>query len=791
MAIKKSLTTTMLLLTIFVGIIVWLISDAYQSNELSRIFQVTLEHQLATEAREHRSRFDRYVKAFHPSVKMYAKSSQLVKYVSSKKWIKGNKLIYHNSVPAWLPSLSIMRRFVLPRYAMLIDESSQVLEFYHNSVEHPLDELSQLSPQLLELADKQSYLALFDDLAYVFAVEYIKTDNKKSVRLLITSPLDEEFLQVSQGVAHDSIIALLKNNETTVMASNRSDIIPKGSELLGLKEKYLITGEGFFGSGSAEIVVRIISLMSTDEVDRLQSIIISDNRKIQLITALAYIFAFGLIMFWVTSRIQKMTRRVLTFSDDMQISQPEIAKTDQLKELETRFELLTSAIRNETAELEHQAYHDPLTDLPNRKLLNYRLQSELFRHELSETNFVLLVSDLDRFKKINDTLGHHVGDMVLQQAASRLYNSLRKKDTVARLGGDEFGMLLPETNIAAAKNIASKIVKIFEEPFVYENQNLTIGISIGIVEFPTHGSDVNILMQRADIAMYNAKKNNMGFVLYDSSEDKHSIGHLALESDLRQVINEKLLTVYFQPKIDIFSNEIVGAEALVRWIHKERGFIPPDEFIPLSEQMGLISTLTECVIDVSLRNCLLWHQRGFFISVSINISAHSLQDKNFPTLIINKIRKYKLAPKYCKLELTESAFMKDPYQAKMILNEIRDYGIDISIDDFGTGYSSLAYLKQLPVSEIKIDRSFVLEMDEDPDDEVIVKITIDLAHNLGLTVVAEGVENKSTLDKLRTLGCETVQGYLFSPAIPGDEFIRYMELFNVKEVHKLVSQDSN
>jgi EAL domain-containing protein (putative c-di-GMP-specific phosphodiesterase class I) len=291
--------------------------------------------------------------------------------------------------------------------------------------------------------------------------------------------------------------------------------------------------------------------------------------------------------------------------------------------------------------------------------------------------------------------------------------------------------------------------------------------------------------------MYNAKKNNIGYVLYDSSEDKHSIGHLALESDLRQAINEKLLTVYFQPKIDIFSNKIVGAEALVRWIHKERGFIPPDEFIPLSEQMGLISTLTECVIDVSLRNCTVWHQRGYFISVSINISAHSLQDKNFPKLIINKIRKYNLAPKYCKLELTESAFMKDPYQAKIILNEIRDYGIDISIDDFGTGYSSLAYLKQLPVSEIKIDRSFVLEMDDDPDDEVIVKITIDLAHNLGLTVVAEGVENKSTLDKLRTLGCETVQGYLFSPAIPEDEFIRYLELFNIKEVHKLASQDSN
>jgi len=792
MKVKKSLTSTMLILTVLVGIVVWLISDAYQSDELSEIFHNTLEAQLADEAREQRIRFDRAVKAFHPVVKMYASTTYLKDYVESSEWKKSNSIIFHNSTPKWLPSLSMMRRFILPRYAMLIDDSSRVIEFYHYSNKAPATELLQISPHILDLSHNQSYLVLLNKQTYVFALEYVIQNKGKSVRLLIVSPLDEEFLQVSQGAAAvNSIIALLKNEEAIIMASNRSDIIPDGTQLSDLQKKYLITGEGFFGSGSSDFVVRLLSLMSTDEIERLKETIIRDNRQIQFITALAYILAFGVVMYWVTSRIQKMTRRVLDFSKDMEISQPDIEKTDQLKELETRFELLTSAIRMETAELEHQAYHDPLTDLPNRKLLNYRLQSELFKNELSETKFVLFISDLDRFKEINDTLGHHIGDLVLQQAASRLYNSLRKNDTVARLGGDEFGMLLPDTDALAAEKIAQKIVKMFELPFIYENHNLTVGISIGIVEFPTHGDDVNILMQRADVAMYNAKKNNIGFVLYESSDDKHSVGHLALESDLRQAINEKLLLVYFQPKIDIISNKIVGAEALVRWNHSERGFIPPGDFIPLSEQCGLITVLTDFVIDEALKNCALWHQIGYPISISINISAHSLQDNEFPSVIINAIRKYNLAAKFCNLEITESAFMKDPYRAKEILNEIRDFGIDVSIDDFGTGYSSLAYLKQLPVSEIKIDRSFIMEMSDDPNDEIIVKITIDLAHNLGLKVVAEGVDNIKALEKLRELGCEIVQGYLFSKAISDDDFILYLQKYYNYGVAKIPSELQN
>ncbi|MFV2060465.1 MAG: putative bifunctional diguanylate cyclase/phosphodiesterase [Gammaproteobacteria bacterium] len=790
MKIKKSLTATMLLVTVLIGIVVWLISDWYQAKELSRIFNNTLQHRLGTEAREQRIRFDQYIKAFTPTVKMYASLNQLVSYVNNTDWGKNNTIQYHQTVPVWLPPMSMMRRFVLPRYAMLIDESSQIIELYSYNRKPPPNELIHLPPHILKLAYLQSYLTLIDEQAYIFALESIAIKNGKAIRLLIASPLDEEFLQISQGAATDSIIALLKNDETKIMVSNRSDIIPSGVDLIDLEKNYVVTGEGFFGSGSSDIIVRLLSLMSTAEVNKLKNTIIQDNRRIQFFTALAYIIAFALVMYWVTSRIQKMTRRVLDFSKDMEISQPDIDKTDQIKELETRFELLTSAIRNETAELEHQAYHDPLTDLPNRKLLNYRLQSELFKNELTETKFVLLVSDLDRFKEINDTLGHHIGDLVLQQAASRLYNSLRKKDTVARLGGDEFGMLLPETDASAAQKIAQKIVKIFEEPFIYENQNLNVGISIGIVEFPTHGDDVNILMQRADVAMYNAKKNKLGHVLYESSEDTHSVGRLALISDLRKAINESLLSVYFQPKIDVRNNKIIGAEALLRWNHPERGFIPPVEFIPLAEQTGLISSLTDFVVNEALKNCNYWHQLGYPIVVSINISTHSLQNKSFPGFIIKAIRKHHLAPKYCNLEITESAFMKDPYKAKEILNEIRDFGIDISIDDFGTGYSSLAYLKQLPVSEIKIDRSFVMEMTDDQDDEVIVKITIDLAHNLGLKVVAEGVNNKETLQKLYELGCERVQGYLFSPAISEDEFVIYLEKFYRQGVTELQSTSS-
>ena len=769
-----SLTWTMLILTATVGIVVWAVSDIYQSKELSKIFQQTLTAQLSEEAHEQRTRFDRFVKAFHPSVRLYSGTKAIQSYVNThfQPGKRCDDIAFHEKRPPWLPPFSVMRRFVMPRYAMLINSEGQVCELYHHH--NPLPPAGLLNPtfQSLELAYEQSHLTLFEGKPYLLTLDYVQNDLNEDVRLLIASPVDEEFLMKSQGAsATHAVIALLKDNDSHIMVSNNNALIPAGTNLKELEKHYFITGEGFFGSGSFDLLVRFVSFISRDKVDDLAGDVLAEDRRMRVVTALAYITVFGLMIWWITFRIQQLTQRVIDFSQDMEIAQPQLKQRNQLKELESRFELLAGAIRSETEALEHQALHDPLTDLPNRKLLNDRLQHELFRCERNKSCLTLLISDLDRFKEINDTLGHHVGDLVLQEAAKRLRKALRKNDTVARLGGDEFGMLLPDANGKAACTVSEKIVKLFAKPFVIEGHNLNVGISIGIAEHPSHGNDVNILMQRADVAMYNAKQNNTGFKLYNPSEDPHSVSRLALMSDLRSAIEEKSIELFFQPKVDVRTNWIIAAEALLRWKHPERGYIPPDEFIPLAEQTGLIHPLTSWVIDEALYRCSQWHQQGSAITVCLNVSVHSLQNSDFVQLIEKALERHGVPAEFCVIELTESVFLKDLYRAKEILQKVDDLGVGLSIDDFGTGYSSLVYLKQLPVRELKIDRSFVSEMTEDENDAVIVRATIELGHNLGLQVVAEGVEDIETLEQLRALNCDMVQGYLISRPLPNDEFV--------------------
>ncbi len=450
----------------------------------------------------------------------------------------------------------------------------------------------------------------------------------------------------------------------------------------------------------------------------------------------------------------------------------------EVYELATDFNAVTSELRDVYQALEKMAFTDSLTNLPNRDLFYDRLNQLILlnRRQPEPPPFAVFMMDLDRFKFINDTLGHHIGDLVLQQAGERVNAAVRESDTIARLGGDEFAALLPRIiDTQGAIIVAERIVKSLSEPFIVEGHSLQVGVSIGIVLHPYHSDDQNELVQRADVAMYYAKHNQLGFCFYETEIDQHNVLELTLETELKHAIENDHLQLFYQPKITIENGVVYGVEALLRWIHPERGFIPPDSFIPMAEQTGLIHPLTLWVMRQAVHQAKQWQDQGIYLNVAINLSAQSLRDPGFVTAVENVLDEMGLAPEYLTLELTESAVMSDPKRALEILNELDQKGVMLSIDDFGTGYSSLAYLKRLPVDEIKIDRSFVMEMDADHNDEVIVHSTIDLAHNMGLKVVAEGVETEQSWLTLKILGCDMGQGYHMCKPIDADSFIEWLE----------------
>ncbi len=426
-----------------------------------------------------------------------------------------------------------------------------------------------------------------------------------------------------------------------------------------------------------------------------------------------------------------------------------------------RKELVTQA-----SALEHQALHDTLTGLPNRALLHDRLKQSILASQREHAPFALFLMDLDRFKEVNDTLGHQAGDVILQQTAARLREAVRESDTVARLGGDEFAVVLPKVDVDGAVLIAEKILRTLQEPFVVESRTLPIGASIGIALFPGHGEDAASLLSRADVAMYAAKHAGGGLTVYDPDLDRHSMDRLTLTAELRQGIDHDEIEVYYQPKADLHTGEVCGVEALARWRHPRLGLILPEEFIPLAERAGVINTLTLRIIEASARQCAHWSSGGRRISVAVNLSPLSLLDAKFAEKIAEIIRNCGLSACTLILEVTEGAIMADTPQVQELFTQLDAMGVRISIDDFGTGYSSLARLKKLPVSEVKIDKSFVIDMLTDDNDAAIVRATIDLAHNLGIKVVAEGVETQGHLEMLAAFGCDMAQGYHISRPLP-------------------------
>jgi diguanylate cyclase (GGDEF)-like protein len=418
--------------------------------------------------------------------------------------------------------------------------------------------------------------------------------------------------------------------------------------------------------------------------------------------------------------------------------------------------------------LRRQATHDALTGLPNRVLLEDRIERALAAAARNEGEVAVLFIDLDRFKEINDTLGHSYGDELLRLVASRLSEVVRHGDTLARLGGDEFGVLLPSVQSRAhVEAVAARLRDALHRSFTAEGMTLDVEASIGIALSPDHGTTTDELLASADVAMYSAKERKAGAVFFDPSERVNTPSRLIVLGDLRRALEaDDQLLLHFQPKYALDDERLIGVEALLRWNHPERGNVPPADFIEIAEGTGIILTLTERVLRDALAQSRRWLDAGHEVAIAVNLSTRCLLDAKFPALVERQLDEHGVPPSLLRLEVTESAVMGDPARAAEILRRLHDLGVSLSIDDFGTGYTSMAYLRRLPVDELKVDRSFVIGMTENEHDAVLVRTAIDLGHNLGLTVVAEGVEQASHVSALRALDCDVAQGYHYARPMP-------------------------
>ncbi len=421
----------------------------------------------------------------------------------------------------------------------------------------------------------------------------------------------------------------------------------------------------------------------------------------------------------------------------------------------------------------YQATYDELTALPNRASL-FKALKGAFSADDKQNYFSVLVLDVNRFKEVNDTIGHNNGDRLLRKLADRFKISLVPNSKIYRLGGDEFAVLVSGARRSTIKRLVREIVQLLSEPFTLEGIDLTIDVSIGSASYPGDADDANTLVKLAEVAMYQAKSQRSTFLAYDVKYDPYSIKRLTLMSELRNAMNDQIV-LFYQPKADLVQQKTTSVEALVRWMHPEHGMIPPDDFIGMAENCGMMNELTLRIIEIAMAQLHEWVEQGLSIQVAINLSVVNLLDESLPQQVRSLLDMYQVDAKLIKFEITESSLMSNPELALSTLRVLDQMQVTLSIDDFGTGYSSLSYLKQLPVSELKIDRSFVSDMMNDEDDKVIVKSTIELAHNMSCIVVAEGIEDQSTYNYLIELGCDMAQGYYLSRPLPAEQLTQWFD----------------
>lgn len=490
-----------------------------------------------------------------------------------------------------------------------------------------------------------------------------------------------------------------------------------------------------------------------------------------LITDILWTVLIGIVL----ALLVYFTLRLLPFSA--------LAKaTDSLLKSQQEKDQALSEQKKISQQLRYQSLHDSLTGLANRSNYIQVMNESLSEHTLSRKNFWTIIIDLDRFKEINDALGHSLGDHVLQETAKRLRLSTPEKSLVARLGGDEYAVLIPDVDISRLEGILAKMLRSVRSHIHTQGFHLAVDASIGAAEFPTHGVTQQDLMRHADMAMYHAKSSGISWAYYDEKFETNSLDRLSLTAELRHALDNDLLQLYFQPKILLASEEIIGIEALARWEHAEFGFISPDVFIPIAEQSNMIHGLTKWVILESLRALQQLHDLiNNNFNVAINVSARNLHDERFSYDLKQMVEESNIPEHKLTLEITETSIMHDSEQSQIVVQKLSDLGFNIAIDDFGTGYSSLAYLKKLASNQVKIDRTFITNLLEDKDDRIIVRSTINLAHSLGMEVVAEGVEDQETCKMLKAMGCEYAQGYYFGRPMPMSELIDVLQQSSTNE----------
>jgi diguanylate cyclase len=537
--------------------------------------------------------------------------------------------------------------------------------------------------------------------------------------------------------------------------------------------RLLVLTQGANGQAAVAVLQRSIS-EAVAPYRRLQVILLS----ISVVGVIMAIFASAFVVRRITSPLRSLAETVkrLGMGDYSATIDLKVRSDDEIGRLAAAFESMRGRIANRELEIRRLAYWDPLTDLPNRVQFSALLKAAIEQACASNAQCYILMMDLDRFQHVNDVLGHGFGDSLLRQVGRRLEQQLEGADhKVARLGGDEYAILLPSTDQAEAERQAKRILHSLEAPLSIDDQTVDLGAGIGIAGYPENGASSDMLLSNAEIAMYVAKRRGSGFIVYDPSIDKGSQESLSLLSELRRALDRNEFLLYAQPKVDLASGKVVGAEALVRWVHPEKGFIGPDNFIPFAETTGFIRSLTTWMLGKAAVLCAELEKKGMPLKFSVNLSTRDLLDQDLPSRFADILARNNLSPSSMCLEITESAIMDDPVRAQLTLERLHGMGVELAIDDFGTGYSSLAYLKRLPVDELKIDKSFVLNMEHDADDAKIVKSTIDLGHNLGLRVVAEGLETLAVWHLLRQMGCDQAQGYYLSKPMPGDRFVSWLE----------------
>jgi diguanylate cyclase (GGDEF)-like protein len=599
--------------------------------------------------------------------------------------------------------------------------------------------------------------------------------------VLMGFALDREVLDDLKALSELESVALLKSPGRP-WAGIVDNLSPNASEAVKAQMLTAAPNDGVLELAGERMRARFVPLLGGDQqlgVLLLRSLdaALAPYQQLQLV--LLGLTLLGVVVFALVSVLlaRGISNPITVLSasarrlerGDYDTPVPSTSNLDEVHKLAVALESMREGIRRRDALVNNLAYVDQLTLLPNRARF-----AEFLQHHLTNSNApgAVLMLDLDRFKHVNDVLGHDVGDRLLQSVAQRLQALCAPAHAVlARLSGDEFAVLMAHTDAHAASEAALAILKDFERPLQIDNETIDLGAGIGIALFPEHGHDVNLLLGRAELAMYAAKARQCGSLIYHAQLDAGSQESLSLLTELRHAVEDNELRLFLQPKIDLQQGKVVGAEALVRWQHPTRGLVPPMQFIPFAEQTGFIRMLSAWVLSGAAKFARQAADAGLSLRISVNLSTRDLMDQDLPAKIEAMLAPLQVPPTSLCLEITESAIMDDPERALSTLEHLHAMGFKLSIDDFGTGYSSLAYLKRLPVDELKIDKSFVMAMERDLDDARIVRSTIELAHNLGLSVVAEGLETIKAWAMLARLGCDEGQGYYICKPMPQEQFI--------------------